>query len=712
MLAWDNFMIRILFFFIIFFKATESIASSALTLPEPPILESSPKSKEIRKTIKLLENSQERDKLLKTLKVLASAQEEEEKKKSDSLVSYITPVTQFIVNSVLGFFASFKKIPQITEGLVESMKVEKNREDLWSSLMYFPLLVIIGALLEGGLTLFFRRRLERRKQNISKGDFAEKKRTYAYMTLFYPFLYSLLFLPFFVTSLPVRNWLIGFWFLLFAIRVLLLQRKLSSLFMLSDDQPAQEVTPKGWPFLKVLGGVAIWIFLFSGLNVLLNTKSYGEEFVLNLILLMSFPLLILYFREWRHKEMPKYLEDSTSLSTVPPTIGFLVNIFIRYLPWLFLLVSIPLVIDKVLLEGGFWETFGVESFGSIVALMIFLSGRRRIDAFATYKMPKMPTAKIQAFTSYISPMRQPIARIVQSVWYVSFFAFIMAIWNNFVSDLFINIVSHPMTKTSMTIMVIWGAIYVLKLGLDFFVQLHVTPQTVRGKRKEPTAFAKTFGPMLHSVAKWIMGLVGIFLTLESLGFDLKILVYLMSAIAFAVSLGAQSLVKDIINGFFALIDGSFAVGDVVTVGTHTGSVESLSLRALTLRHKDGSLQTIPFSEVGNIINRSRDYTLVPIDIATSYKTSIGSVYEALTKTIDEMAQDPIYGKMILEPLSFSGIDRFVENAVHVSASIKIKPDPYNYFGRELNRRFKIHMDLLGIAPPIAFQEVWTNNQTS
>jgi len=259
-----------------------------------------------------------------------------------------------------------------------------------------------------------------------------------------------------------------------------------------------------------------------------------------------------------------------------------------------------------------------------------------------------------------------------------------------------------------TIGLIWGIIYVIWLALEFFVQFHTKPQTIKGKRREPTVFAKTFGPMLHSVARWVLVLIAFFVTLESFGFDLKVLVYLMSAFALAISLGAQSLVKDVINGFFALVDGSFAVGDVVTVGTHTGTVESLSLRALTLRHSDGSLQTIPFSEVGNIINCSRDYTVVPIDVASSYKTKIGSVYEALSLAAEEMAKDPIFGKMILEPLSVSGIDRFAEHAVHVSASIKITPDPKHYFAKELNRRLKVHMDALGITPPIAFQEKWDN----
>jgi small-conductance mechanosensitive channel len=374
-----------------------------------------------------------------------------------------------------------------------------------------------------------------------------------------------------------------------------------------------------------------------------------------------FPLLALYFKEWRFKEMPRHLAESKTLITAPFKIAPLINVFIRYLPWVLLLISIPLGIEKIFFDGSLWKIYGPESIETLLVLVIFLLGRRRIDALNKFRLPKFKAPQLQAFSSHVAPLQLPLLKGMQWIWHLSFFAILINVWDSFVSSLFVSIFSLPLVKTMTTIGLIWGIIYLIWLALEFFVQFHIKPQTIKGKRREPTAFAKTFGPMLHSVARWVMVLIAFFVTLESFGFDLKVLVYLMSAFALAISLGAQSLVKDIINGFFALVDGSFAVGDVVTVGTYTGTVESLSLRAIILRHRDGSLQTIPFSEVGNIINRSRDYTVVPIDIATSYKTKIGSVYEALSLAVADISKDPTFGKMILEPLKITGVDRFVEN---------------------------------------------------
>lgn len=695
-------MVQFFFLLLTFLLTTDGLASSSLSLLDNPVMESSPKSKEMKKIVKLLEDPSEREKVIKTLKILAAAQEKEEQKKEGSLVSYFTPVIQFSLDGTAIFLANLKKIPFIINDLIDYLKMEKNRDDFWVALMWLPLLIIIGGLLEAIFIWCFKRCVKEIGSPLQAQTLANNKSIYALMTLFFPFLCPLLALPLAVPNRSVGNWIVGLWLLLYVVRIFLLQKKAFPIL----PMPTEELVSKKGSFLIVLAGVGLWALFAMGMRISLGIKSYGKDFIFNLILLMSFPLLVLYFREWKIKKMSGYLEDSKSLSTVPHRLASFSNLIIRYLPWIFLLIGVPIITDKVFMEGTLWKSFGLESIGSLVMLALFLAGRRQIERVAHYKMSKFQPVKTQTFNAYIAPLRSSLAKGFQWVWHLLFFSVLIAIWSPYFLDSLANIISYSMMKTFTTIATIWGIIYLLWLGLDFFVQFHTKPQNIKGKRREPTIFAKTFGPMLHSVARWIMVLVTIFVTLESFGFDLKILVYLMSAFAFAISLGSQSLVKDIINGFFALIDGSFAVGDVVTIGSYTGAIESLSLRAITLRHGTGFLQTIPFSEVGSIINKSRNYNVVLIDVATSYKTEIGSVHEALIKAAEDMANDPIFGKMILGPLSVSGVDRFADTAVHVSASIKILPDPHNNFAREFNRRLKAHMDALKIIPPTSFQEPW------
>jgi small-conductance mechanosensitive channel len=696
-------MVRFFFLLLTFLLTTDSLASGNISLPDTPVMESSPKSKEIKKTVKLLEDPLEREKLIKTLKVLAAAQEKEEKKAGGSLFSYVMPIIQFTMDKASALMSNLKKIPGAINDFIDYVKIEKNREDFWVALlMWLPILILIEAIFERMHLWLLRRAFETKKLTEESKKLADNKLNYAGIKLFLPFLYPMLYLPFYVNNNLVRNWIVGFWVVLLISRLFLLKNKVLPLLAIGvQEKHSFPMNLQRW----LMSGAVGLILAFGFLSLVWNVE-HSRDFFLTPVLLTSFPFLIFGFREWCHKGMPICLHESRSLPTVPKKLAGLINICIRYLPILLLCFIIPLVFDWVFFEGNLGKAYGIESFLTITILVVFLAGRRFINALMKYDMSKFQAVKIQTFIPHREPLSVSLAKGFQWVWHLLFFSMLMAIWSPYFLDSFASIISHSMMKTFTTIAMIWGIIYLLWLGIDFFVQFHTKPQNIKGTRREPTVFAKTFGPMLHSVARWIMVLVTIFITLESFGFDLKVLVYLMSAFALAISLGSQSLVKDIINGFFALIDGSFAVGDVVTVGSYSGTVESLSLRAITLRHGTGFLQTIPFSEVGSIINKSRNYNVIPIDVATSYKTEIGTVHDALTKAAEDMANDPIFGKMILGPLSVSGVDRFADTAVHVSASIKILPDPHNNFAREFNRRLKTHMDALKIIPPTSFQEPW------
>lgn|GEM_PF-1479775 len=696
----------------LFFPA---LASGPISLSEaPPLVEASAQAKDIKKVAKLLENPEERAKLLETLKVLAAAQEAEEKKKGASLVSYITPVIQEIRDRTVSFLKELKKIPNVFKKFIGYTKVETNRGYIGTALLWFPLLLGVSFLFETLQVWFLKRWLRATNQahmmihlKQSAQNLINSKSAYGFFTLFIPFLYSLLVFPLLAPNHDITNWLSGFLISWFIIRLFLLIKKPVPLINLLDESKQEISLRKRW-LENIAAGFMMTLFLGTSFMVIVNPLAYGEGFLINILLFMAYPLLILYFLEWRTQERAGYIEDSKSLSTVPLKVAPFINFIIYSLPWFLIFMGVLLMIDRVFYEGSAWKNYAGESIASLLIFEGFLIGRRYINQLTSYRIQKFKAPRIQAFISYISPSLFAFSKGLQWVLYLSFLILLTVLWNSGFSSLFADLVSNSLIKTGVAIGLIWGITYLLWLGLDFFVQFRIKPQVIKGKKREPTIFAKTFGPMLQSVARWIMILIAILVTLESLGFDLKILVYLMSAFALAISLGAQNLVKDVINGFFALIDGSFAAGEVVTVGPHTGSVESLSLRALTLRHGDGSLQVIPFSEVGNIINRSRDYTIVPISVVTSYKTRIGKVYDALNKAAQEIGDDPIFGKMILEPLSISGIDRFAETAVYVSASIKIVPDPKNYFIREFNRRLKTHLDVLGIMPPIAFQEKWAD----
>ena len=700
-------MINVFYFLLFLLHAVPVSAYQPFTVPEPSSPEKPLTSQELKKIVKILETPHERDKILKTLNALAKAQEVKEKKNLKKKFSrYTSLFVQTVTVSLSTFMDMLKKIPDIGQNLIRYLAVKKNWNEIWSAMGWIACLIFISTGIEKIFKKFHKKIINGQQALFKSFPRRQADHTNLFEPLIYSFIISpLLLIFFFPVPESLINWIWGIWLALFSGRLFASLRKFTlqtpegdvPIFLDKTSLLLRSLYAWGWSATLIIFTILIYHYFDMDLA--------GEQFLLSLVFLFGLPLLFQGIREWSSTQLPAHLEDSKRLLTAPKILVKPVNTGMRYFPWALYALMWICTIEVTFGDFSLESSLIIETFLSGSIFFIFLRGRQLIDEKACTPPTRSKYMMINNLINHVRFSRFFFIKIVQWVWHLLFFITLMAIWNTCFSDIFTDILDYPVTRTAISLGVIWGFFFLLWLFADSLAHHYFTPG-YKGRKNQPTPFVKTFGPMLYGIVRWIIVLLAFFITLEHFGIDLKLLVYLMSAFAFAISLGSQSLVKDIINGIFALVDGSFAVGDVVTVGAYSGKVESLSLRALTLRHSTGYLQTIPFSEVGSIINRSRDYTIVPVTVATSYRTKIGTVYEALTNAAVEMGNDPVYGKMILEPFTISGIERFNDTAVHVSASFKIQPDPGHSFEREYNLRLKKHMETLNISPPISFHEEW------
>src|SRR3546814_763995 len=116
----------------------------------------------------------------------------------------------------------------------------------------------------------------------------------------------------------------------------------------------------------------------------------------------------------------------------------------------------------------------------------------------------------------------------------------------------------------------------------------------------------------------------------------------------------QTLVKDVITGLFYLVEDAFRKGEYIQCSGGKGVVEKISLRSVQLRHHNGPLNTIPFGEMGNITNHSRDWVRVKIKIRVPFDTDLNKMRKAVKKVGEEMQADPELGPMFLQPLKSQG----------------------------------------------------------
>ena len=200
--------------------------------------------------------------------------------------------------------------------------------------------------------------------------------------------------------------------------------------------------------------------------------------------------------------------------------------------------------------------------------------------------------------------------------------------------------------------------------------------------------ALTIGEVLKSVLKYTVYIIGI----GSMLYDIlaKIPVALASAGGFAIGLGAQSLVKDLINGFFVLFEDQYGVGDHVTIGQFSGIVESIGIRTTVLRDFTGDLHLIPNGSVLEVTNHSRGDIRFIVDVQIAYEENIDAAIEVIKKTstlFEEKHQDKLRSEIdVLGVLSL--------NASGVTIRVVGRSEPLSQWEmeRELRKDIKIALD--------------------
>ncbi len=167
----------------------------------------------------------------------------------------------------------------------------------------------------------------------------------------------------------------------------------------------------------------------------------------------------------------------------------------------------------------------------------------------------------------------------------------------------------------------------------------------------------------------------------------------------AVGFGAQHLVRDVITGFFILLDDQIRVGDVVQIADKGGLVEKINLRMTILRDLAGNVHYVRNGEINVVTNMTKDYSRYVFDIGVAYREDVDEVIEVVKQVDEELRTDPAFGSDILEPIEILGLDQFGDSAVIIKARTKTKPIKQWSVGREFNRRLKKRFDEKDIEIP-------------
>ncbi len=255
---------------------------------------------------------------------------------------------------------------------------------------------------------------------------------------------------------------------------------------------------------------------------------------------------------------------------------------------------------------------------------------------------------------------------------------------------------HDLLKLVGVLLFTWGLIWAVNLLTRRMTRL------AEARTADSLARAsqiKTLASVLRATGIAIVGFLAALQILRDVfNFNLAPLLTSAGVAGVAIGLAAQTIVKDCLNGILILVEDQYNVGDVVRLAGLSGTVESMSLRKTMLRDGDGTLYTIPNSQITNVANLTRDYSVATISVAVDFSADPDKVMPVLKAAAMSVRNDPAFSGVYLADPTLLGVDSIKGSQVIYPVQLKTKANQQWAALRETQRRIRIALEQNGILP--------------
>ncbi|MGA8152641.1 MAG: mechanosensitive ion channel family protein [Terriglobales bacterium] len=233
---------------------------------------------------------------------------------------------------------------------------------------------------------------------------------------------------------------------------------------------------------------------------------------------------------------------------------------------------------------------------------------------------------------------------------------------------------------------------VLSFALIRLIRLITSKVAALQSRRLPSGFraqqVRTLASVITSISVFIILFVAALEVLPLLGLNLGPLLASAGVAGLAIGFGAQTLVHDFINGFFILLENQYDIGDKIRIAGVAGTVEEMTLRRTVLRDDDGTLHTVPNSQVTIVSNATRDWSQVSMRVVVAYSEPSDRIIGLLRQIGEDLRHDPAFVDDIVSDIQVPGIDRIGNGEAEYLMLVKTRPNQQYPVSRELRRRIK------------------------
>jgi small conductance mechanosensitive channel len=210
--------------------------------------------------------------------------------------------------------------------------------------------------------------------------------------------------------------------------------------------------------------------------------------------------------------------------------------------------------------------------------------------------------------------------------------------------------------------------------------------------------AATLGGILTSLVTVTVAFVAILMLLRELTIDVLPILTGAGIAGLAIGFGAQNLVRDVISGFFLILEDQVRVGDLARINGVAGTVEQINLRTIVVRDGEGAVQVFPNGTITALANLSKQFAYAVVDLRVAYTENFDRVMGTLREVGASMQRDPSWGALVLAPLEIVGIESLADGAATVRVKFKTPPLYQGKVANELRRRLLNTLVGRGIKP--------------
>ena len=271
---------------------------------------------------------------------------------------------------------------------------------------------------------------------------------------------------------------------------------------------------------------------------------------------------------------------------------------------------------------------------------------------------------------------EPIARTIERDWHNDIISFLR----------------YKLPKVIFVLLVV----FIVQRVVYFFVKRMQKRADQQLGNFHRAAQLRTMASILRATSIFVLGFIGFLQILNIFEIPYQPILASAGIIGVGIGLGAQSMFKDMLNGIFILLEDQYNVGEVVSIAGVKGTVEELTLRRTALRDTDGTLYSIPNSQIATVSNFSRDYSIATLPVSVDASANPDRVIALLGQVAQAVREDPAFKEIAIADPKILGVDKIEGRAVTYPVQIRVRANQRDGVLRELRRRIILAFEKDGI----------------